>query len=168
LGHAQGEGTSWGAAQRQAVQPVSGYLGAIAAAPVTDLLKVSTDGPLGGPFALVTVYALQNIYPKFDYHRLLTPQVTRRWQLYVQLERGDGVAFALLLDIVGDLLQPDWKQDPFVHDFVNKTSNGGKPIAGPLLVLHGLADTDLDPETTEQAIQATYLAYPRRQLRFET
>lgn len=114
MAHSKGGGTAWGATQRQVVEPVSGYRGAIAAAPVTDLLKVSTDGPLGGPFALVTVYALQKIYPKFDYHRLLTPQATRCWQL----EGGDGVGFALLLDIVGDLLQPDWKQDPYVQDFV--------------------------------------------------
>jgi len=168
LGHSQGGGAAWGAAQRQAVEPVSGYLGAIAAAPVTDLLKIPTDGPLGGLLALFTVYALQKLYPKLDYYRILTPQAIRRWELYLRLEGGDGVGFALLLDIVGDLLQPDWKQDPYVQDFVGKTSNGGKPIAGPLLVLDGLADTNLDPATTDQAIRDTYSAYPRSQLRFET
>lgn len=168
LGHSQGGGAAWGAAQRQAVEPVRGYLGAIAAAPVTNLLKLPTDGPLVGFLALFTVYALQKIYPNFDYHKVLTPQAIRRWELYLQLEGGDGVAFALLLDIAGDLLLPDWEQDPYLQDFVGKTFNGGKPIAGPLLVLDGLADTNLDPETTIQAVQATYTAYPRCQLRFET
>jgi len=135
---------------------------------VTDLPKVPSDSPLGGPFALVTVYALYKIYPKFDYQKLLTPQGTHRWQLWLQLERSDGVGFALLLDMIENLLQLDWKHDPSLQDCVNKTCNGGKPIAGPLLVPHGLADTDLDPETTDQAIQATYTAYPSSQLRFET
>lgn len=81
MAHSQGGGTAWGATQQQAVEPVGRYLGAVGAATVTDLLQASTDSPLGGPFALVTVYALYKIYPKFDYQKLLTPQGTYRWQL---------------------------------------------------------------------------------------
>lgn len=38
IGHSQGGGAVWATAQRQAVEPVSGYLGAVAIAPVTTII----------------------------------------------------------------------------------------------------------------------------------
>ena len=38
IGHSQGGSVAWAAAERQAVEPVDGYLGAIAASPATHLL----------------------------------------------------------------------------------------------------------------------------------
>ncbi|KAL8995958.1 MAG: hypothetical protein Q9188_006685, partial [Gyalolechia gomerana] len=103
MGHSQGGGAAWAAAQRQAVEPVKGYLGAIAASPVTDLFKLPPKGPLFGVLTTFTVYALQSLYPGFDYRDILTEEAAKRWELYLQLKAGDGVGFAILLDI--DLLK---------------------------------------------------------------
>lgn len=37
MGHSQGGGAAWAAAQRQAITPVDGYLGTVAGSPVTDI-----------------------------------------------------------------------------------------------------------------------------------
>lgn len=166
MGHSQGGGAAWAAAQRQAVEPVEGYLGAIAAAPVTDLFKLPPEGPLFGVLTTFVVYALQSLYPAFDYRDILTEQAAKRWELYLQLKAGDGVAFSMLLGI--DLLKPNYAQNPYLRDFISKTSNGGRAIAGPLLVLQGLADVNLDAGAATQAVHATCRAFPRSALQYQT
>lgn len=166
LGHSQGGGAAWAVAQRQAVEPIRGYLGAIAASPVTNLLDLPDEGPLLGILAMFVVYSLQSLYPKFNYHDILTPQAARRWELYLQLQAGDGVGFALFLCI--PILQPNWRQNKYMRDFIARTANGDKPIAGPLLILHGLADTNIDSGTTTRAVQNTCNKYPQSQLQYQT
>lgn len=78
MGHSQGGGAAWGAAQRQVIEPARGYLGAIAASPVTDLFDLPADGPLLGLLVTFVTYVLQQIYPKFNYRDVLTPQAARR------------------------------------------------------------------------------------------
>ena len=166
LGHSQGGGAAWAAAQRQAVEPVKGYLGAIAASPVTNFLDLPDEGPLLGLLATAVAYTLQKLYPKFDYHDILTPLGARRWELYLQLQAGIGVGISLFLGI--PVLQPNWRQNEFMQDFLASTANGGKPIAGPLLVLHGSADINMDLGTTTRAVQKTSQKYPQSQLQFQT
>ena len=166
LGHSQGGGAAWAAAQRQAVEPVKGYLGAIAASPVTSLFELPDDGPLLGLLVTFVLYAVQKLYPSFSYRDVLTPQAAARWELYLSLQAGDGVGFSLLLGI--PLLQPNWRSNKHIRLFIAQTSNGGKPIAGPLLVLQGLADSNIDPGTTSRAVQATCKAFPNSMLQYQT
>ena len=73
---------------------------------------------------------------------------------------------SLLLGI--KLLKPGWQENVYLRDFITKTSNGGKAVSGPLLVLQGLADTNIDAETTTQAIEATASACLETQLEYHT
>ena len=164
FGHSQGGGAAWAAAQRQAVEPVEGYLGAIAASPVTDLMKLPSDGPLLEVLITYTLYTVKMLYPRFDYNDVLTAEAAKRWALYLNLKGGVGVAFALLLGI--PLLRPDWRQNAHLLDFINRTSNGGKETSGPILVLQGQSDTNISPETTTQALDATCLAHPDSQIHY--
>ncbi|KAI4268521.1 MAG: hypothetical protein L6R35_006753 [Caloplaca aegaea] len=166
MGHSQGGGAAWAAAQRQAVHPVPGYLGAVAASPVTNLFKLPPKGPLFSILTTFVLYALQSLYPEFDYRDILTEQAAKRWELYLQLKAGVGVAFSLLLGI--DLLKPEYAQNPYLRDFVSRTSNGGKAIAGPLLVLQGLADVNIDAATTTQAVCTTCKAFPGSAVQYQT
>ncbi|KAL8751124.1 MAG: hypothetical protein Q9199_006634 [Rusavskia elegans] len=112
MGHSQGGGAAWAAAQRQAVHPVPGYLGAVAGSPVTDLFKLPPRGPLFSILTTFVLYALQSLYPEFDYRDVLTEQAAKRWELYLQLKAGDGVAFSLLLGI--DLLKTRIRAEPLL------------------------------------------------------
>ena len=78
FGHSQGDGAAWAAAEKQAVEPVEGYLGAIATAPVTNLLNLPSDGPVYECLVTCTLYTLKQLYPSFDYNDILTPEAARR------------------------------------------------------------------------------------------
>ncbi|KAI4260302.1 MAG: hypothetical protein L6R42_004124, partial [Xanthoria sp. 1 TBL-2021] len=154
MGHSQGGGAAWVAAQRQAVHPVPGYLGAVAGSPVTDLFKLPPRGPLFSILTTFVLYALQSLYPEFDYRDVLTEQAAKRWELYLQLKAGDGVAFSLLLGI--DLLKTRIRAEPLLARL------------RPLLVLQGLADVNIDAATTTQAVRATCKAFPRSAVQYQT
>lgn len=74
MGHSQGGGMAWAAAQRQAVRPVEGYLGAIAASPPTSFIETAKSTPacnFAGPWMLIQ--ALLSNFPDFDPSDILTP-----------------------------------------------------------------------------------------------
>ncbi|KAL8716264.1 MAG: hypothetical protein Q9220_000169 [cf. Caloplaca sp. 1 TL-2023] len=166
MGHSQGGGAAWAAAQRQAVEPVEGYLGAVAASPVTNVLQYSPQGPLFAMLMTFVFHGVQCLYSDFDRHNVLTEAAAKRWDLYLQLKAGVGTGFALLLGI--ELLKPNYAQDPHLRDFVSRTSNGGKEIAGPLLVLQGLADVNVDADVTTRAVRDTCNAFPESRLEYQT
>ncbi|KAL8947669.1 MAG: hypothetical protein Q9222_006076 [Ikaeria aurantiellina] len=168
IGHSQGGGAAWAAAQRQAVEPVEGYLGAVAASPVTDLLRYPPEGPLFPMMMTFVFHAVRSLNSDFDYRDVLTEAAAKRWDLYLQLKAGVGVGFALLLAGGIDLLKPHWAENSYLRNFVTRTSNGGKAISGPLLVLQGLADVNIDAETTAQAVRSTRRAFPESQLEYQT
>ena len=166
FGHSQGGGAAWAAAQRQAISPVEGYLGAVAAAPVTDISKLPSTGPLLGLVVICVIRTFAGLYPDFNRGDILTEEAVRRWDLYSELEAGLDVAFEFLLGI--ELLKPDWRSNPHIQDFVRLASNGGKTICGPLLVLQGLSDPSIDASTTTQAVKDTCSAYPGSQVQYVT
>ncbi|KAL8867832.1 MAG: hypothetical protein Q9174_005400, partial [Haloplaca sp. 1 TL-2023] len=152
MGHSQGGGAAWAAGQRQHTQPFKGYLGAIAASPITNVLNLSPDGPLFELLITAVFGSLQHLYPaELRLCEVLTDATLRHWQLYQELRGGIGVYFELFRNVEKPLLLPHWRQNPQIQDFISKTSNGGKPIAGPLLVLQGLSDANIDAETTSRA-----------------
>ena len=67
-----------------------------------------------------------------------------------------------------ELLKPGWKENQHFLEHQSLTSNGGKPIKGPLLVIHGDADPRLSYETVERAVQKMAEMFPLAQLEFVT
>ena len=45
-------------------------------------------------------------------------------------------------------------------------ANGGKKITGPLLVVHGMSDHRLSPDTTTATVKSTVQAFPDSQLEY--
>ena len=73
IGHSQGGGAAWGVAERQAVTPIKGYLGAIAVSPVTNILELPvSDNPLIPLLAVYMVPTMQDLYPNFDPREFFT------------------------------------------------------------------------------------------------
>lgn len=171
FGHSQGGIAAWGAAQRQAVRPVQGYLGSIAASPVGNLLDIfeSTGDPKsGGNSADVIVNGLMGIYPDFNPEVSLTTPGLQRLQLLREIQGVQSVQFTLWPSSDADLLVKDywWRNDAF-YAFNNVSSIGGKPIAGPLLVLQGDADTAAPIEGARSAVNQTCTLYPDSQIDFQ-
>ncbi len=166
MGHSQGGGAVWAAAQRQAIEPVDGYLGAIAVAPVTSVLDLPPENPFKVIVGAAIIPGLANIFPKFNPLEVLTPLATRRFSLDAQIRGGSFLSTVLLSGI--DLFRCDWTQNEYVQAWQRLTVNGGKMIGGPLLVIQGESDQQITPETTGRAVDQTCELFPEAKLQYAT
>ncbi|KAI9848818.1 MAG: hypothetical protein M1837_006334 [Sclerophora amabilis] len=130
IGYFQGGGSAWTCAQQQAILHLHAYLGAVAVAPVTTVLAKTL------PVLVVAVVpGISAMFPEFNRKDILTPDGEQRLDLVVQI--GAGIASTLTLLIGVQLLQANWRENPFVQIYERLTNNGGKEIAGRLLVIQG-------------------------------
>ena len=163
IGHSQGGGTAWAAAQRQALSPAPGYLGSVALAPVTNFLEISEGRDVEDFYSRFFFagisQAAATIFPGFfDAARFLTPAGLERIQLFQDVQ-GCAYVQSLFFNVSG-LLKADWRSDFYVQSFQNLTRNGGKPIAGPLLVIQGEVDEIVPyPLTTKWINRTRELGY---------
>ncbi|KAG7007488.1 hypothetical protein G7Y79_00009g025970 [Physcia stellaris] len=162
LGHSQGGGAAWATAHRQAIKPVAGYLGAVAVSPVTTI--VDQPEPFRSILALATCPGLASISNEFMINDVLTELGLQRLE-FIEAT-GVGVAAALFMLRDENLLDPDWDQDIHLQKFHEEISNGGKEIAGPLLVIHGESDDRLSPAATARAVDKTAVDFPSSQLEY--
>ncbi|KAL8827208.1 MAG: hypothetical protein Q9191_003329 [Dirinaria sp. TL-2023a] len=167
MGHSQGGGAAWGAAQRQALEPVDGYLGAVAGSPVTNLHDIIQLGGISfQAVGMLIANALPQIFPSFNASEILTPSGVKRYALLSQIQ---GCRSAVAVSFVEpELFQPDWYNSNSAKAFSSITANGGRPIAGPMLVLQGGGDTLTFPQITDNAVNKTCYAYPHSQLQYLT
>ena len=97
IGQSQGGGAAWSAAQRQAVDPIDGYLGAIAVSPVT---KILDEGhPILSTLGIGILPSLSSLFPAFKPSDILTPDGVKRFDTISRM--GGGIASGLTL-IMGD------------------------------------------------------------------
>lgn len=165
VGHSEGGGSAWGAAQRQATEPVDGYLGAVAAAPNTKAIEIAkAQGIFGGLGAVLAARGAASIFPTTSPSDFLTPAGVARLDLFSALQGCNAVLIELFLD--GDLFQPNWADSFYARAYQNLTSTGGQRIAGPLLVLQGTADTNVPANITTQAVDDTCTLFPKSHLEY--
>ena len=164
MGHSQGGGVAWAAAQRQASKPVDGYLGAIAGSPVTDmydLVQTSLNAPALG---MLIANGLPDIFPSFDASAFLTPNGLNVYRLISEIQGCNSVALPSFAD--PSLSQPEWYNDFYAQRYFDLVSNGGKVVAGPLLVIQGDADPVVLPNLTDHAVNVTCAQYPLSQIQY--
>lgn len=164
LGHSQGGGIVWRAATRQVTQPVKGYLGAIAASPVTSediLIPEATSAAA----AVILAYGLSTDYPDFTPADFLTPAGLKRLDFLIQVQ-GCNPVFRELFE--PSLLRPDWRESIYTAQFLALGSQVGLPVAGPLLILEGEADLITRQVGQEKAINTTCSLYPDSRLEYKT
>ena len=163
FGHSQGGGAAWGAAQRQARQPVEGYLGTIAASPTTDIIAQYGITPdVGWPYDLIP--GLIATIPGFHVSDFLTPQGERHYDL---LEEIGGCSSAYLqLYYQPKLVKPSWDTTPAMQEYQNLTGNGGRPISGPMLVLQGTGDVVITANLTTHFVDETCAMYPDSEIEY--
>lgn len=141
---------------------MAGYLGAVAVSPVTTI--VDQPEPFRSILALATCPGLASINNEFMLSDVLTELGLQR--LATIEAAGVGVAAALLLLMDENLLDPEWDQYIHLRTFYKRISNGGKEIAGPLLVIHGESDDRLSPAATARAVDKTAVDFPSSQLEY--
>lgn len=155
FGHSQGAGAAWAAAQRQALQPVNGYLGSIAAAQVTKIID-SIEMAETYTFAMAaTLIAneLSSIFPSFDPRMIMTSLGLERLKLLRRLQGCNAVFVELFPQRY--LFKPNWFHNAYIKAFQNLTLNGGQKVSGPLLVLQGKEDQVIPANVTIAAVTET-------------
>lgn len=164
FGHSQGGGIVWRAATRQATQPVKGYLGAIAASPVTPddiLIPEATTIAI----AILLAYGASTVFPDFTPADFLTPAGLKRLDFLIQIQGCSSVIYELFEP---GLLRPDWRESIYTAQFLALGSQVGLPVAGPFLILEGEADMNTRQLGQEKAINATCSLYPESRLEYKT
>ncbi|KAI4151952.1 MAG: hypothetical protein LQ340_003184 [Diploschistes diacapsis] len=164
MGHSQGAGAAWASAQRQAVSPADGYLGAVAISPVTNFLELTTS--VAELLGAATAPGIAAALPGFQTSDILTPA----GQAVIDQLLSCGGCSALADYLAGALtalpLVPNWQSNPYVQKYQQNALNGGKAIGGPMFVAHGEADPLLNFGLTNEAVHATLKAFPQSQIDF--
>ena len=165
MGHSQGGGAAWAVAERQAREPVDGYLGAIPIAPVTNFLDLDdTDNPRIPFIAMYATCTMEQLYPDFRARDFFTE---KGWDRF-KLEHQVGIFIPSLLELLTgfQVLRDGWQANPFLRRFADLTAAGGKEVAGPLFVIQGAADPTMQPEVTTNAVENTVAAFPDSQIQY--
>lgn len=176
-GHSQGGASAWAVAQRQAREPIDGYLGAVALSPVT-LIPDQLE-PIKSVVAAANSRGLQQYRPELDvFHTLLTESGRKRLATTEALRGNTAIFLSVFLEAssnvadaeaagtgaVQGLLQEDlWER---YKDYYEEIANGGKPIAGPMLVLHGNKDPVLCVDATRKWVDKTMEMYKEARIEY--
>lgn len=160
IGHSQGGGAAWAIAQKAAAGPIPGYLEAIAISPYTNfLIEESVFGPR---VAAAISGVIAAYFPDFDPRDILTSEGEKRVSLMFQTDADVAASIALFHDV--DIVKSDWRENQYIQKFANLTDNGGKPIQGPLLLIHDKADVMNSPAGVKTALAKTADLFPSAQL----
>ena len=167
VGHSQGGGAAWAAARRQTLEPVKGYLGAIAGSPVTNIHDlIAMAGVEAGGVGFLLAHGLPEVFPEFNASAFLTPAGLKRYALLADIQGCSSVASVSLLE--PELFQPAWYDNAYAKLYFDLSKNGGQPIAGPMLVLQGEGDLSVPVSLTTNAVNITCHAHPRSQIQYIT
>ncbi|MFI6833635.1 lipase family protein [Kribbella sp. NPDC050241] len=155
-GHSQGGGAALGVAERQVWAPTPGYLGAVVTAPAADLRSVAdhvVQTPGLGGFAPLLAVGAHWSDPRIKVGRLLTQAAMDRLSI---TEVGClGAVLAANADLTGTaLVQPAYSDDARFNRYLEENSIGSRPVAGPVLLLQGEADTVI-PQTDTDRLAAS-------------
>lgn len=107
---------------------------------------------------------LSQLFPFFKPSDLLTESGLRILELLQDIG-GCGDVQTVLLAIPG-AVKDGFTNSTWLHLFADLTTNGGKPVAGPLLLIQGTADVLVKVEATDVGVNDTCTAYPSSELEY--
>lgn len=167
MGHSEGGGAAWAAAERQATDPVPGYLGTIAGSPAANFSAIVdfalSVGVTELRAATLLGWAVQSMFPDFQLSDILTPLGVARLELQAEIAGCQAVTTAMMQ---GDgtaqppFLRDGWYSNFYLQSYLRASSVGGRSVAGPLLVIQGTADQAVPEAVTTATVNATCSANP--------
>ncbi|PSN75460.1 alpha/beta-hydrolase, partial [Corynespora cassiicola Philippines] len=165
MGHSQGGGAAWAAAQRQVDTPVPGYLGAIAGSPVSDIIRNLAQPELQYAFAWPLAQGLASIFPEFTLSEWFEEAGVRQCELIRELSGCNSVGSQLFWQREG-IVKQDWYDSWYLRAYRDLTANGHRPISGPLLVLQGTADQNLLHPVNAAVVNETCAMFPQSSIQY--
>jgi pimeloyl-ACP methyl ester carboxylesterase len=162
IGHSQGGGAAWSTLQNAVTREIPGCLGAIAVSPYTSVLGKSSG--FADIIAAAMCPGIDSAFPDFVPGDCLTAEGDKRLETVHRTGAAVSSAVALLSGI--ELLKPNWRNNVHLKDHQRRTSNGGKAIKGPLLIIHGKSDPVLSVTVVENAVKMTAERFPSAQIQY--
>lgn len=167
MGQSQGGGVAWSAAQRQAQRPVPGYLGTVTASPFTNILAaINADAQSEDNARVVGIaQGLDSVLPSFKLSDWITDLGIARHTLLQEIG-GCGTTASSLFGTDVKTLKDGWNLTSSAEWYTNVSDNGGKPFAGPMLVIQGDEDGNANVNATAASVQQTCQMYPKNKLHY--
>ncbi|KAK0334704.1 hypothetical protein LTR91_022820 [Friedmanniomyces endolithicus] len=141
FGHSEGGGVAWAIAERQAISPIPGFLGTIAAAPPP--FPIATTSTVSNSvFQAFLSFTIARLYG-LDLAAIFRPIPLQALQ-YVESIGGcndAGYAAFATFNATDIYSNTSWPMSQPAVDFAADYSVSGKPLGGPLLIVQGSADT---------------------------
>lgn len=158
MGHSEGGNVAIAFAERQARDPVPGYLGTVAMSAPTDLLALSTEADhlmstlpqSQWPIWLFSISSVEvllmaginTVFPAYNYSGWTDATYTY-WNNVIKPLQACLPTYSYGLPIVAEtasLLKHDWKDNTYVQQWNQLAVVGNNTVKGPLLVTVGTND----------------------------
>ena len=110
--------------------------------------------------------SIAGIFPRLKSSDILSAAIVKRFVLLSEIAGYNAVVFELFSD--STTVQANWTQNRYVQAFQDLTTNGGKRILGPLLVVKGNADPIALPQATTSTVNRAGGSFPDTQSQYVT
>ncbi|KAF4548472.1 Hypothetical protein D9617_27g044380 [Elsinoe fawcettii] len=155
FGHSEGGGVAWAIAERQAVDPIPGFLGTIATAPPP--FPIGNTAPVGtSVFTAFLSFTISHLYG-LDLTSIFNPVPLAALQ-FVQSNGGcNDAGYSAFGTFTADDIYSNtsWQLSDAAVSFARDYSVSGRPLGGPMLILQGSDDTVVTPEGSAAGFNAT-------------
>jgi pimeloyl-ACP methyl ester carboxylesterase len=157
IGHSQGGVSSLGVAELEGKIKDPNFLGTVSLAGASDLqdamdsvLKANLP-VLNGLFAFV-IYGAKSVYPELQVKDVLTDKALAIYTTSV--EDGCSAASGAFGAIpANEMLRPNWKENKYLKQFLERTRPGAQPTYGPLLLVGGGDDVIFTPTAGQKVTE---------------
>ena len=167
-GYSQGANVAVGVAEAESTLQDANYSGAVAVASVSEPDELFQQLARGSDQALLLHLAqgIKTVFPDFQVEKILSGKAML---LYARVSQSCEAKLDSPLP-VEDLLKSDWQANVAVRKFFARNILGGRPAAGPLLIISGESDPVVPSTLTANAVsrlcaqkdRVLFVQYPGR------
>lgn len=155
IGHSEGGGVAWAIGERQAFDPIPGFLGTIAAAPPP--FPISNTAPVSNSvFTAFLTFTISHLYG-LDLSSIFNPIPLQALQLVQSIGGCNDAGYAAFATFTADEIYSNtsWPLSQPAVDFFNDYHVSGRPLGGPMLIVQGSADTVVGTVGSSAGFNAT-------------
>lgn len=141
FGHSEGGGVAWAIGERQAVDPIPGFLGTIAAAPPP--FPIANAAPVGNSvFTAFLSFTISHLYG-LDLSTIFNPAPLEALRLVQSIGGCNDAGYSAFATFTAEDIYSNtsWPLSKPAVDFLRDYSVSGRPLGGPMLIVQGTNDT---------------------------
>lgn len=141
FGHSEGGGVAWAIGERQAIDPIPGFLGTIAAAPPP--FPIANTAPVSNSvFTAFLSFTISHLYG-LNLTEIFNPVALRALQYVQQIGGCNDAGYASLAAFTAEDIYSNtsWPLSQPAVQFAKDYSVSGRALGGPMLIIQGSNDT---------------------------